>query len=104
MNPGFINALEMLPAPKAADPTRPHGRAARGRCIWCGKTATLSLGPRLTVIDGGLYRWTPHACEPCARREAGHAHTAHRGMCARCTPTEHCPDSRALYRLALEAR
>ena len=98
MNPGFVNALEMLPVPKTVDPAR--GWADRGRCIWCGQEATLDLGPRLKVIDGVLHRWTPRGCADCARRKAALTHQSHRASCARCTECEHCPDSRALYRLA----
>ncbi|MGY1500786.1 hypothetical protein ACW4TU_30115 [Streptomyces sp. QTS52] len=101
MNPGFVNALEMLPVPKAADPTRPHGRAARGRCIWCGNAATLNLGPRLKVVDRTLHRWLPRGCVDCVQRKAALTHRAHRTSCARCTEWEYCPDSLALYRLAL---
>ena len=100
MHPGFVNVLEMLPTPKTADPASPRGRAARGRCIWCGKAATLGLGPRLKVIDGALHRWTPRGCEGCAQTQAALTHQAHRAACVRCTEWERCPDARALYALA----
>ncbi|MFM9566100.1 hypothetical protein [Streptomyces turgidiscabies] len=93
-----MNALGMLPAPKLANPT--GGRATQGRCMWCGKEATLNLGPRLKVVDGELHRWTPRACEPCTRAEAGQVYAGHRTTCARCAELEHCLDARALYALA----
>ena len=104
MNPGFVNALEMLPVPKTANPTHPRGRVVRGCCIWCGKAAALDLGPRLKVIDGVLHRFTPRACEDCTHREAERLCTAHRRTCARCCGREHCHDSQALHQLALETR
>lgn len=99
MNRGFVNALEMLPVSRTPDPT--WGRGARGCCLWCGEEASLSLGPRLKIIDGALQCWMPRSCADCAESQASLAHKAHRATCARCTEWEHCPDSRALHRLAL---
>lgn len=98
MHPDFADATQMLPVPRTAGPSR--GRGARGRCVWCGKEATLSLGPRLKTINGALHRWIPRGCEDCVRHQAALTHHIHRSSCARCTKWEHCLDSRALYDLA----
>jgi hypothetical protein len=98
MNPGFVNALEMLPVPKRISPT--PGQAAGDHCVWCGHAATVDLGPRLRITDEGLHRWKPRTCTPCALSNAKEAYDLHRATCARCTKWEHCHDSRALYALA----
>jgi hypothetical protein len=99
VNPGFVNAPEMLPVPKAAGlaPERVEGK----RCVWCGSAASVELGPRLSVVDGALKRWEPRACRSCARREAGRVYDIHITTCARCTHRDYCPDSQGLYTLAL---
>ena len=99
MNPGFVNAPEMLPVPKAAGlaTERVEGK----RCVWCGAAATVELGPRLSVVDAALQRWEPRACRSCARREASRVYDIHIRTCARCSHGEYCPDARALYTLAL---
>ncbi len=99
MHPDYVVAAELLAVP------RPHTRTAAQAdgtvCVWCGDTPDVSLGPRIGVRRGVLYRWLPHACHTCAGRQAARVHQAHRDACFRCTPLEHCPDSRALYVLSL---
>jgi len=102
VNPGFVCAVEMLPVPKAAGLARK--RIAGTCCVWCGQTAALALGTRLSVIDGTLKRWEPRACQSCARREAGRVYDIHITRCARCSHRDYCPDSHALHELALECR
>ncbi|MFD9394796.1 hypothetical protein ACFWBB_29880 [Streptomyces sp. NPDC060000] len=99
MNSDFVNAAEILPVPKAAG--LPSERIEGKRCVWCGGTASMDLGPRLSVITGVLKRWEPRGCRSCARREAGRVHDIHITTCARCTHRDYCPDSNALYALAL---
>ncbi|MEU5633520.1 hypothetical protein ACH47C_26870 [Streptomyces rishiriensis] len=99
MNPGFVNAAEMLRAPKAADlaPERVTGK----RCVWCGGSNSVALGARLSVIGVALKQWYPRGCRPCVRREARRVHGIHITTCARCTHGDYCPDSKALYEFAL---
>ncbi|MEU5281134.1 hypothetical protein AB0G87_32540 [Streptomyces asoensis] len=95
-----MNAVEMLRVPKAADlaPERVEGK----RCVWCGGAVSVDLGPRLSVIGGKLTRWEPRGCRSCVRREAGRVYDIHVTTCARCTHRDYCPDSKALYALALD--
>ncbi|MFJ1808560.1 MULTISPECIES: hypothetical protein [unclassified Streptomyces] len=102
MNPGFVNAAEMLRVPKAAD--LPAERVEGKRCVWCGGPASIELGPRLSVIGGALKRWEPRGCRSCARREAGRVYDIHVTTCARCIHRDYCPDSAALYTLALRSQ
>lgn len=99
MHPDFVVATEMLAVPQRH--TRTTTQADGTACVWCGDPPDVSLGPRLGVADGDLYRWLPHACHTCVSQQAARVHQAHRGSCYRCTPWEHCPDSRALYTLSL---
>lgn len=99
MHPGFIHPPGLLPVPIRISPT--PELAAGLRCVWCGDIAGVDLGPRLRITDESLHRWKPRACAPCVRSQAEKAHCVHRNTCARCTEWEHCPDSRALQRLAI---
>jgi len=106
VHPDFVVATEMLPVPKTADLTTRQING--GRCVWCGVTAKVRLGPRLAVVDGELLRWHPSGCRRCARREAGTAYDEHIRNCARCTRLSHsrllhCDDAQALHELAHQA-
>ncbi|MDQ0831934.1 hypothetical protein QF032_003778 [Streptomyces achromogenes] len=102
MNPGFVNAVEMLPMPKACD--LPPERVDGTRCVWCGRPPTVGLGPRISPIGGALTRWTPQGCGPCVGRKAARVYGLHVGTCPRCSHGEYCPDSRALHKLAVDCR
>jgi hypothetical protein len=99
VHPDYVSAVSMLPVPKAAG--MPAERVEGKRCVWCGGPASIELGPRLSVIDGTLKRWEPRSCRSCARREAGRVYDVHITRCARCSHGDYCPDSHALYTLAL---
>ncbi|WP_327180664.1 hypothetical protein [Streptomyces sp. NBC_01334] len=99
MDSDFVDAAEMLPVPKAAGPA--SVRIDGKRCVWCGGAASMDLGPRLSVIDRVLKRWEPRGCRSCAKREARRVHDIHITTCARCIHRDHCPESNALYALAL---
>ncbi|MEU6230001.1 hypothetical protein [Streptomyces sp. NPDC047042] len=98
MNRALINATDLLPVAKRFTPTTEQ--AAGHCCVWCGGIASVDLGPRLRIADGGLQRWRPRACRTCVVGVAEKRHGTHRETCARCTPWEHCRDSHALYALA----
>lgn len=100
MNTGFVNAVEMLPMPRAAglDAAQLDGT----RCVWCSRNPELGLGPRISVIAGALKRWEPRACRPCTSREAERVYGIHVRTCPRCSHRDPCPDSQALHALALQ--
>ncbi|MFJ4692859.1 hypothetical protein [Streptomyces sp. NPDC088766] len=97
-----MNALEVLPVPKAAD--LPPARVEGKRCVWCGKAAETAIGARLSVIGGELHRWQPIGCRPCIRREAGRVYGIHVRVCARCSHRDYCPEGKALYDLSQPKR
>ncbi|MER6955016.1 hypothetical protein [Streptomyces sp. NPDC000618] len=99
MNPGYVRPAEMLPVPRAAGLA--SERIEGKRCVWCGGADTAEQGPRLSVIGGTLKRWEPRACRSCTGREAGRVYDVHITACARCIHRDYCPDSKALYALAL---
>jgi hypothetical protein len=101
VHPGFVDGIEMLPMPRAAD--LPYEQIEGDRCVWCGSRPETELGPRISVIDGALFRWHPRACRECVREQAAKVYDTHIRTCAYCTPTCYCIDARALYRLALTA-
>jgi hypothetical protein len=101
MHPGFVNATEMLPVPRAAGLTRDQ---VEGKvCVWCGGSPDdhIDLGPRISVVRGKLQRWFPRACQACTGRNAIRVYRLHIGTCARCSHRDYCPDSAALHALAL---
>jgi hypothetical protein len=106
MNPGFVNAVEMLPTPKlrSLTPEQIEG----GACPWCGfrlaADAGVRLGPRIGVAGGAIERWFPRACRPCVGKAAARVYRIHVRTCARCSHRDYCPDSRGLHALALECR
>lgn len=102
MNAGFVDAVGMLPMPNARSLARK--RIDGACCVWCGGTAVMDLGPRLSVVDGALKRWEPRACRPCAAREAARVYGIHIQSCARCTHHDYCPDARALHALSREGQ
>ena len=106
MHPEFVGAVEMLPMPKLR--TLTPEQIEGGACPWCGERLPdgtgMRLGPRIGVAGGGVERWFPRACRPCVGKTAARVHRLHTGACARCSHGEHCPDGRALHRLALECR
>jgi hypothetical protein len=102
VNAGFVDAVGMLPVPRAAGlaPERVDG----SRCVWCGQGPAVDLGPRISPVGGTLQRWTPRACRACTGREAVRVHRIHIGTCARCSHRDYCPDGHALHRLGMECR
>lgn len=101
----YGTAVELLAMPKTHTLTKK--KLSGTVCVWCGKHLDedgLKLGPRLRVASGGVQRWLPRACRPCAGREAARVCAIHITTCARCSHHDYCPDSRALHRLALECR
>lgn len=98
MNPGFVRAVEMLPAPPLTG--LPEERCDGLACVWCGGPPAIALGPRLSVTRDALHRWAPRACHWCTTRTAARTYQAHIHGCAHCTPMLYCPDARALHALA----
>lgn len=98
VHPAFVDAHQMLPLPRFK--TLPATRTSGKRCVWCGATATVPLGPRLSTHNGTLHRWNPRSCDPCTRREAARVYQLHIRSCARCAPRLYCEDARALHELS----
>lgn len=97
------NAAELLPMPRTytLNAEQIDGKA----CVWCAKKLGgegLKLGPRIRVADAAVRRWLPRACRPCTGAQAARVYRLHIRTCARCSHQDYCPDSRALYTLALE--
>jgi hypothetical protein len=97
VHPGFVNAVEMLPMPRAVG--LPIERIEGERCVWCGGAAAFNLGPRLSTLDGTLHSWRPKGCSACTRQEGRRVFQLHIRNCARCCRTQYCPDARALHAL-----
>lgn len=98
-------AVEMLPLPMAAGLA--SAQIDGTTCVWCGRTPDgggIKLGPRIRRTAEGLVRWHPRACRACAGRQAARVYKIHVTTCPRCTHRDYCPDSQALYALALECR
>ena len=99
----FASAAEMLPTPKVADLT--DAQIDGSVCVWCERTPDgggIKLGPRIRPTARSVERWFPRACRACAGREAARVYKIHVTTCARCGHRDYCPDSQALYALALQ--
>jgi hypothetical protein len=98
------NAAELLPAPKAHTLQAPQIEGST--CVWCAQALTedtqVPLGIRIRVSEGTVKRWRPNACLPCAGAQAARVYRLHMRTCARCSHRDYCPDSQALYTLALQ--
>ncbi|MFL1904743.1 hypothetical protein ACJWDR_37420 [Streptomyces tauricus] len=99
MHPDFSNPVAMLPMPRLE--SRTEAQAAGADCVWCGRSASLQLGLRISACQGALVQWRPRACRACVRREARRVHLIHTGTCPRCKSRDYCPDAKALQELSL---
>ncbi|MFF0967935.1 hypothetical protein ACWDQO_00155 [Streptomyces sp. NPDC003703] len=100
-------AVSILPLPPLTELSNYRTRGIT--CVWCGiglsARKAVDLGPR-ELRGGGVTRWFPRGCRPCAREKAYLALFPHASLCntgCRVAP-DICPTGRDLYCLSRAGR